>query len=162
MINDFNSQAYVDLGYMNVIDNVVARTINPLCNCFGYQFESNARWDASEPHLYEENTLLWFPKLYRNDEWDNKMSFDENVIFEKNVIDLSKTTALINEHLGADFPRKCVVFAHVMDSNGDLVYRFYGLYRFSKEMSLKSKCVAWKRIATSVKTYSSKEPNLKV
>lgn len=146
-----NPQTYIDLGSISLADNVVLKTTKDVCNCFGYNYKNYQRGGALHP--YEEDTLIWFPRLYENKDWVNTISPDGLTITEKST-DEAITFKKLEEWKNG--PQKRIVFARVKDNlNSRAMYRFMGLYEF-QEADLKDG-VVWKRVACEVKTYSPKE-----
>lgn len=148
---EYNPQTYIDLGSISLADNVVLKTTKDVCNCFGYNYKNYQRGGALHP--YEEDTLIWFPRLYENKDWVNTISPDGLTITEKST-DEAITFKKLEEWKNG--PQKRIVFARVKDNlNSRAMYRFMGLYEF-QEADLKDG-VVWKRVACEVKTYSPKE-----
>jgi very-short-patch-repair endonuclease len=82
---EYNSETYIQRGYIDISDNVAFRMIKDACNCFGHDYAGYQRAGASHP---DPNIRLWFPKLFPNGEWDNNISHDEKTITERNRDDL--------------------------------------------------------------------------
>lgn len=147
---EFNPQTYIDLGYIDIKDNVAFHNISDACNCFGHNYIGYQRGGAK--HKIDKDILIWFPKLYENDEWDNSISSDESKITEKH-----KSNKYI-EHV-KDFiknkdkyPSKRIVFARVKDTLGNVLYRFRGVYKFDSINSSLDAGRIWNRIDTRVDT----------
>ncbi|MFI7963265.1 hypothetical protein ACFMKD_04075, partial [Acinetobacter baumannii] len=122
-----------------------------LCNKAGYNYKNYQRGGAIHP--YEEDTLIWFPRLYENKDWINTISPDGLTITEKST---DETITLKKLEEWKNGPQKRIVFARVKDNlNSRAMYRFMGLYKFQKA-DLKDGAV-WKRVECEVQTYSPKE-----
>ncbi len=67
-----NYENYVVTRILNKLDNLDVKFITQ-------QYVS--RGEAKHP--IENDTSIWLPKLYPNGEWDNSISFNEDIIFEK-------------------------------------------------------------------------------
>lgn len=148
---EYNPQTYIDLGSMSLADNVVLKTTKDVCNCFGYNYKNYQRGGALHP--YEEDTLIWFPRLYENKDWVNTISPDGLTITEKST-DEAITFKKLEEWVNG--PQKRIVFARVKDNlSSRAMYRFMGLYEFQKA-DLRDGAV-WKRVKCEVATYSPKE-----
>ncbi|HBY5597074.1 TPA: restriction endonuclease, partial [Klebsiella pneumoniae] len=80
---EYNPQTYINLGRISLADNVVLKTTKDVCNCFGYNYKNYQRGGAIHP--YEEDTLIWFPRLYENKDWINTISPDGLTITEKST-----------------------------------------------------------------------------
>lgn len=148
---EFKSETYRDLGEIKLKDNVIFKKIVDACNCFGLAYEGYQRGGAKHP--IEPNTLIWFPKLYKNDEWDNFLSADGITMIEKSVNPSIMPLKVEEWNNGL---KKRIVFAKVKHPlyRKDM-YRFLGLYEMQGKATIENGGI-WKRIATSVKTYSSK------
>jgi very-short-patch-repair endonuclease len=149
---EFNPETYIKLGYIDILDNVAFKTIKDACNCFGHKYAGYQSAGASHP--YQPDTMLWFPKLFPNGEWDNNISDDEKIIIEKNVHS-DKAIEHINSHINNKKKHKHirVVFAKVKGNLGDTLYRFRGVYGLDVDSSNKDTGLIWKRTDTRVKTY---------
>lgn len=149
---EFSSETYINRGYIDTADNVAFRTIKDACNCFGHSYKGYQR--ASAPHPHKSDTILWFPKLYENEGWDNSISDDEETIRER-----SKDDAYSAEHVRSHkankekHKHKRVVFARVKGNLGDVLYRFRGLYELNLHESNEETGLVWNRTATRVETY---------
>lgn len=147
---EFSPETYIKLGYIDVSDNVAFKTIKDACNCFGHNYSGYQRAGASHP---DSQIMLWFPKLFPNGEWNNKISDDEGIIFEKNE-DAKKAEKHILSHLNDKKNKhQRIVFAKVKGNLGDVLYRFRGLYKLNTQNSNVKMGLVWERVATRVKTY---------
>lgn len=147
---EFSPETYIKLGYIDVSDNVAFKTIKDACNCFGHHYSGYQRAGASHP---DSEIMLWFPKLFPNGEWDNKISDDEEEIIEKHE-DAEKAKVHVLSHLtDKKLKHKRIVFAKVKDNLGDTLYRFRGLYKLDTQESNESTGLVWKRIERKVQTY---------
>ncbi|HDB1441521.1 TPA: hypothetical protein O6E10_001000 [Vibrio cholerae] len=148
---EFEPETYIKKGYISVADNVAFRTIKDACNCFGHNYKGYQKAGASHPEI---DTMLWFPKLYKNGEWDNQISGDEEIIKEKAV-----NNEIAREHVVTHIEQlkgekhKRIVFARVKGNLGDILYRFRGLYELDKAASSLDKGLVWKRTSSKVKTF---------
>lgn len=148
-----NPQTYIDRGYIDLKDDVAFRTMADAANCFGRKYKGLQKSYISHPR--EPNKRLSFPKLYRNDEWNNQISDDEQTITE-----VSMLPDKVREHIEwviADSKKfySRIVFARVKSSLGDLMYRFKGEYQIDLEATNYQDGLVYRRIATRVKTYSN-------
>lgn len=80
---EYKATTYLERGYLAVEDQVVFRHVHEICNCFGYQKSLSQVQKGGLVHAQDPNTLIWWPKLYPNAEWDNHISLDEVTITEK-------------------------------------------------------------------------------
>ena len=75
-----NPQTYIDKGSIDLIDDCTFRTMVDAANCFGGKYKPNGIWRGGVKHPNEPGKIIWFPKLYRNNEWNNSISTDEKII----------------------------------------------------------------------------------
>lgn len=149
--SEFEHRTYIQQGYIDIADNVAFKTIKDACNCFGHNFSGYQRAGAPHP---DPDILLWFPKLYPNGEWDNKISSDEATITERNEDnDKAKIHAASHLENKEKYKHKRIVFARVKGSLGDILYRFRGLYQLDTKKSNEKEGLIWRRVATRVNTY---------
>lgn len=149
--SEFDSRTYIQQGYIDVADRVAFTTIKDACNCFGHNYTGYQRAGASHP---DSDTMLWFPKLYPNGEWDNKISSDEATIIERNKNDdKAKIHAVSHLENKEKHKHKRIIFARVKGNLGDILYRFRGLYELDTKNSNVKVGLIWHRVATRVDTY---------
>lgn len=151
---EFDPETYIKRGRITASDNVAFKTIKDACNCFGHSFKGYQRAGASHP---DSDTMLWFPKLFENGEWNNQITDDEETIIERNM-DTHKASVHVISHLNdkEKHKHKRIVFAKVRDNLGSVLYRFRGLYKLDTVESNEDVGLIWRRIGTEVKTYQSK------
>jgi len=151
---EYESKTYVDKGYIDLNDKVAFKKSVDACNCFGFSYCGYQR-AMSKKCPFEKDKVLWFPKLYENENWQNNITDDGKTIIEKrkaNNSEFIKTYLLSSEK----FTRKRIVFARVKDSLGDIMYRFKGLFKVNEEKSQNKQAIIYERIETRVKTYLAK------
>lgn len=149
---EYNPKTYISKGYIAVSDNVAFKTIKDACNCFGHNYSGYQMAGASHPN---PDVTLWFPKLFPNGEWDNKISNDEKTITERNENNL-KDKEHIASHINDRKKHQRIVFAKVKGNLGDVLYRFRGLYKLDIQKSNEETGLVWMRIKTKVETYAQK------
>ncbi|NOR63635.1 MAG: hypothetical protein GQ535_14220 [Rhodobacteraceae bacterium] len=145
---EYNSETYRKMGSIDANEDVALRKSVEVCHCFGLNYKGWQRGGAPHP---EENTGLWFPRLYENSSWDNGITNDELTIFEKSK-DPSRAEKMLSGFLAKEAAKR-VVFARVKDNLGSVMYRFRGVYKFNPEESRDSGALVWKRVSTKTKTY---------
>lgn len=145
---EYNPKTYIDRGQISVDDNVAFRTISDACNCFGHNYLGFQRGLAK--HAVEEK-MLWFPKLYENEEWANEISPDETEIHEKKKFG-HETYFNQAKHSPGNLKER-VTFARVRSNLGDIMYRFKGVYKFDVSSSENAGVIIYKRTSKFVKTY---------
>ena len=152
---EFDPKTYIKLGYISVLDNVAFRKAKDACNCFGHNYLGYQK--AGALHPYHPDTGLWFPKLFPNGVWDNRISNDENIIFERHVDDeKAKNHVLMHLENKEKHKHKRIVFARVKGNLGDVLYRFRGLYELDITESNHQKGLVWRRTKLKVKTFNKK------
>lgn len=139
---------YIDKGYMDADEDVIFFRHADACNCFGHAYKQYQR--ALARHAVEQDCSIWFPKLFDDGNWDNHLSLDEEIIYERNKHDNDKyiRTAL-NQPIWC-FKR--VVFVKEKE-RGKAIYRFKGLYEVDLETTLKTSIMTYRRKAKRVTTY---------
>jgi very-short-patch-repair endonuclease len=151
---EYNSKTYILQGYIDVSDNVAFKTIKDACNCFGHNYSGYQRAGASHP---DPDIWLWFPKLFSNGEWNNKISNDEKIITERNEDNLkAKEHVLSHINDKEKYRHQRIVFAKVKGNLGYVLYRFRGLYKLDIQKSNEETGLVWKRTETRVRTYEQK------
>lgn len=142
---EFNPSYYRNKGYLDVHDNPAFRRIVDAANCLGNQAKAYQRaWFKSK--MYEGH-YLWFPKLYKNNQWDNRISEDGETIFEKpnaveDVATHYKKMIALSE--------KRIVFARVVDNLGFILYHFVGVFETDEERSSPNNGMVYRRVATRI------------
>jgi very-short-patch-repair endonuclease len=146
-----NSETYIKRGYIDIADDVSFKTMVTAINCFGHNYEGWQRGGAK--HGVEENTLLWFPKLFKNENWNNSITDDESVIYEK-----SENAEMVEEHIQKVLDSKFynrIVFAKVKDTLGIIMYRFKGRFILNLEKTNANDGLVWEKVSDRVQTYPS-------
>ena len=113
-------------GYIDVKDNVVFSNHRDALRCFGY---TGGHFQQAVWRIKGTNKEVWFPKLYKNNLWNNSLSDDfTKIIMKKN--DNSKINPNIKKtHAKTLINKKkfeWIVFAHYKDLLGQVVYKFLG------------------------------------
>lgn len=149
---EFSPETYIKKGEISLTDNVAFNRSVDVANVFGHQYKGYQRGGTHHP--YEDDVIIWFPKLYPNGEWDNSISPDGKIIREKNIqeskVDLHMQEVIRNEK----YLR--IVFAKVKGPLGHIMYKFKGKFQLDIPASQEERCLVWKRIAETVKTYPPK------
>ena len=149
---EHSPETYIEKGEIDARDNVAFHLIYEAANLFGYNYKGYQR--AATNHPYYDDVIIWFPKLYPNEDWENSINQDETIIREKNIDEI-KNSAHIEDVINNHRPKR-IVFARVKDPLGFIMYKFKGVYELDKANSLKEKCTYWRRISTIAKTYPNK------
>lgn len=142
---------YIEKGSIEVKDNVAFRTSAEAASLFGKFYRGLQR--GSVWHPKEAGKLIWFPKLYPNGVWDNRLSADENTIWDKHVSP-EEAREHIDRALQQDVGDTRIVFGKVLNSPDGKPYRFIGEYQLDRQATNYQDGVVWRRISERVKTYS--------
>ena len=144
-----NPQTYIDKGFMRVEDDVAFRTMVDAANCFGNNYKGLQKGGAKHP--FEHNKVIWFPKLYENNGWNNQISDDENTITE-----ICKMPDIVQRHIDGTINSPIhnrIIFARVKSPLGDIMYRFKGEYKLDLTATNYQTGLVWRKISNEVKTY---------
>lgn len=118
----FDPQNYLNQGIIEVKNNVVLRSHRDALRLFGY---SKGHYQRAVWKHKKMKQLIWFPKLYKNRDWDNFLSPDGENIRSSHVVN-----GKILEHRGGTVKDlNTIVFAHYKNVLGQVVYKFLGLYK---------------------------------
>lgn len=149
---EFSPQTYIKKGSIKLSDNVAFRKCVHVANVFGHNYEGLQKGGAKHP--YYDDVMIWFPKLFPNGEWDNSISPDGKVIREKNVHE-EKVDDHINDVINNQIHKR-IVFAKVKGPLGEVLYKFKGEFELDIPLSKQKRCLIWKRISDTVKTFPPK------
>ena len=140
---------YIKRGYIDIKDDVAFKYSFLACNCFGHNYKGLQKGGAVHPN--QPKTVLWFPKLYPNAGWENKISDDDKTITEICSIP-NKIEEHIYESLNNGYNTR-IVFARVKSPLGTIMYRFKGEFDLDIANSNVNNGLIWKRTKTKVTTY---------
>ena len=149
-----NTQAYIDQGYIDFNDGVEFQYNHEAANCFGCNYTSTVM-RGSVAHPYEDDVLLWFPKT-DDKQWNNSAVARSGDYFEEKC--LNQNPEEVKKRLDKvrnDERKKRIIF-FAKERNGTVSYKFLGLYKLVY-VDYDDNTTLWKRIATRVKTYPSKQ-----
>lgn len=142
-----NTEYWLRKGSISLEDNDSFRTMVDAANCFGRTYKKKGIWKGGVKHPIEVGKLLWFPKLYGNDSWNNRFAENETIIYEKSKTDLNHFSVSMRE----GYIIKRILFSKESRRSP---YVFKGEYELDREKSNSiDGVVAWKRIGTIVRTY---------
>lgn len=135
---------------LHINDNKYFYKVVDIVRLFGDPAEAVMR--GGKAHLYEPNTDIWWPKLYKNkDGWDNKMSSDGLVITEKHI-DPKETQKIVDRYLKLEEHYK-IVFPRYELREGGSFLTFKGVFKLDKEATRKQNCGVFRRIKEEVQLY---------
>ena len=143
-------ERFLEKGFIEVSDDAVFRTHVEVCRCFGLNYKGHQR--AVAQHPFESNTIIWFPKLYPNSDWDNSITDDNAKITEQSLKGDNHVNKVLEKP--QNIKPKRIVFAHVIDAMGNVGYRYKGVYQLNTIATKMEQKVIYDRISTRVLTYS--------
>jgi len=129
--NKFSPEPYIAKGYIDVKDNVSFLTHRDAMKCFGY---TGGHFQRVSWKVKNSESRLWFPKLYKNNMWDNSLSEDSQIITMKldDGSSLDDWYEKINRRPSKSFWNLSdIVFAHYSNHLGQTVYKFLGEFKVS-------------------------------
>ena len=118
----FSPVPHIKRGYIDVKDNVVFSNHRDALRCFGYK---RGHYQRAVWRIKDSNKGVWFPKLYKNNLWNNSLSDD----FKKIIMKRNDNTKILRPRR----KREYTVFAHYKDLLGQIVYKFLGEFYSSFE-----------------------------
>lgn len=144
---DFDPNYYKSKGKITVDEGAMFKQIAHACNCFGHNY--NGFQKAMTVNNLDKSQHLWFPKLYENNDWDNKISKDGLQITSLCKIP-NQRIKYLDKIMNEETER--VTFPRVRDNLGFVFYRFKGIFKIDKELSSLETGVIFKRIKTEAFT----------
>tara|TARA_Y200000002_G_C22597013_1_gene627791 strand:- start:216 stop:1106 length:891 start_codon:yes stop_codon:yes gene_type:complete len=120
----YNPDIHMKKGIIHTKDNVVFRNHKDALKLFGYNkgHHQRAVWN-----IKGKNEYVWFPKLYRNNSWNNKLLDGGNRISQEMIVN-NKAVSFKLWDSNKKLNHKMIVFAHYKNILGQTVYKFYGRY----------------------------------
>ena len=140
---------YEDLDIFNVEDQIVFKRIVDAINYFRNKSNKYQGYQSAAAETMDGKRILWFPKLFKNKDWNNSISKDEKWIEEIPIL-LSKGKDHLNKILSSESKQNRIVFAKVKDNLGFINYKFKGYYQLDIIVSKKKGYCCYERKSTSV------------
>ena len=131
--DEFSVEKWLKVGRLGIDDGAKFRTHADVLRLFGKDYTSHQR--STSP--LNENEQVWFPKLYKNDDWDNSIDNDGTEINQIKVGNEMEIKEI----------KDSIVFAHQKDVFGNIYYSFKGVFRCEKHTENK---IYYKRIAKEI------------
>ena len=133
--NKYNPEIHIERGYLDATNNVSFLYHRDAMRCFGYKggHYQRAVWPLKKG-INGTNKQIWFPKLYKNNQWNNSISDDFKTI-EMRTQNKSKISEQIRNNITGDKIVEFLVFAHYKDFLGQIVYKFLGEFHSSRDRS---------------------------
>lgn len=148
---EYNPKTYVDLGEISLEDHVVLKSRQDVCNCFGYSGQLDQQ--VCIKHPWEDDTNIWFVRLYQHNHSVSEITADGLLITEKFLDDTHGKQQTLKPK---DYMNKRIVFSRIKDNlSHQVMYRFMGMFTFDSETIETG--IVWRRVSTTVKTYAVKE-----
>ncbi len=143
---------WIAQGYIDLDDDVAFGIEADAASCFGKHYAGLQLGWIRHP-IESEKMGIWFPKLYKNKEWSNRISGDGKTIWE-----ISESPALVKKYVdknmesGSRFGWNRIVFGHSEGWNGKL-YRFKGVFELDRAATNYEHGSVWRRVSERVRTY---------
>jgi very-short-patch-repair endonuclease len=147
--NRYTALPHLEKGFLQIGPHSLFRTHKDALNCFGYDKGHYQRGVWNLPEEVRDavglngSCMVWFPKLYSQDRWENSLSTDGQIITETNT------------HYEGGYEEKWgsrIVMAHSRDKLNRTLYRFVGVFEIIPEYRV-GKERQFRRIATRVSTF---------
>lgn len=132
--NKFSPEPHISNGYIDINDNVSFLTHRDAMKCFGY---TGGHFQRATWKVKNTDSRLWFPKLYKNNMWDNSLSENSKIITMKlddgsNLKDwYLQKRSLEDTPYGSRQFDAYICFAHYSNHLGQTVYKFLGEFKIS-------------------------------
>lgn len=112
---EYSTAQWIRQGYIEVGQPVKFRTHADTLELFGKHYKD---WFRGTCKL-DDKTMVWFPKLYPNGRFDNRLIENGQTIVMKDTVE---------EMQPIDLPERVITFAHQKDELGALYYHFKGVF----------------------------------
>lgn len=155
--SEMNPDYYLNLGYIDVDDNVSFQTQNDVFKCFGKNYQKTL-WICSIKHPNLENTKVWCPKFTYHKDWLNVLSDDNETITQ---IDRRDKRSFIDRYKDNPCNESRIAFGHIISPLGYKTYKFLGLYEFDYNLSTINDTWTYRRVSKRVDTIKWKPKKTK-
>lgn len=150
--NELTAKPHLARGYIDAADDVLLRRHIDAIELFGRKLKGHQGGGWVPPKSYNL-TMIWFPRLYKNDKWDNSLSDDGTQIIEKNLDD--RGLSIMNQdQYGPNHHR--AVFARRDEPLIGTLYRFVGVFEYSKAASRDLGAAVYDKISNRINLEPSK------
>ena len=146
---------YEGISIFKIEDQIVFKRIVDAINYFRNDTNKYKGYQRAAAETMDGKRTLWFPKLFKNEDWNNSISKDDNWI-EEIPISLSKGKNHLNTILSSESKQNRIVFAKVKDNLGFINYKFKGYYELDINVSKKKRYCCYERKATSISVPNGK------
>jgi len=131
--DEFSVEKWLKIGRLRITDGAKFRTHADVLKLFGKQYKLHQ--SGSSP--LKNGEQVWFPKLYKNNDWINSLSPDGMFIKQTRVSNKMEIREI----------RDSIVFAHQKDVLGNIYYSFKGVFRCIEHTENE---IRYERIATEI------------
>ena len=131
--DEFSVEKWLKVGRLEIADGAKFRTHTDVLRLFGKHFTLH---QVSISPL-NEKVQVWFPKLYKNNDWVNSIDNDGTEINQTKVGNAMEIKEI----------KDSIVFAHQKDVLGNIYYSFKGVFRCKKHTENE---ISYERIATEI------------
>lgn len=128
----YNPESYRETKKVNVEQNVLFRRQADALRLFGYQGGNYQRgvWNLKDG----SGDFVWFPRLYKQNDWNNELSACGNQIVERPLSVKAYESISNSPHRYVkDLSR--IVFARAQDVLGQTLYRYVGTFQLNPKKS---------------------------
>lgn len=133
-------------GYIDAREDVLLRKHIDAIELFGVKLKGHQSGAWRPPKSFDL-TMVWFPRLYKNEKWDNSISIDGMKIVEKN---LGEDGAFILDPSRYGENHKRAVFARKEEPLIGVLYRFVGVFEYSPTSSLEEKAAIYHKVSDRI------------
>jgi len=128
----YDPYSYEGMNEICITQNVLFRKQAEALRLFGY---TGGNYQRGVWHLKNEsNSFVWFPRLYRQDNWNNELSADGQKIFERPTSEKTREYYETSSQRSLEASNR-IVFARAKDVLGNVLYRYVGTFKFNKAES---------------------------
>jgi hypothetical protein len=144
---EFTPEYHKKKGYLKVEEEPRLRTIDDVCALFGVPVPMRGYLrQGGTSHATEKDLLIWWP-IESNRNWENRISENGEIIYEKNR-DIEKRKVHVNRIVNEN--KKRIVFFHSRDALGFKFYRFKGVFQIDFELTKPEEGTVWRRIKDTI------------
>lgn len=144
--NELTAKPHLQRGYIDAGEDVLLRKHIDVIALFGRELRGHQSGGWTPPKRFGLK-MIWFPRLYKNDKWDNSLSDDGMKIIEKNLDD---DGAYILDPSNYGDNHKRAVFARKEEPLVGVLYRFVGVFEYSPADSVQEKAAIYHKISDRI------------
>ncbi len=125
-------ERHIRAGYISAKENIVFERQSDALRCFGYRggnYQKGA-WQIPDG----SNDVVWFPRLFTHGDWENELTPDGKIIYERSTTNNSQAWEEKYQDNKYDQGNR-IVFAKAKDPLGYSLYRYVGTFKKNKEHS---------------------------